>query len=90
MTLRPVLLAVALAFAGTAAHAAATCEAQAAERKLSGAAKNSFVKKCEREGGGAGASCEARAADKKLAGAAKNSFMKKCESDAKEAAKPKS
>ena len=29
-----------------AADAAAACEAKAAEKKLAGAAKNSFVKKC--------------------------------------------
>ena len=28
---------------------ASTCEAQAAEKKLAGAAKNSFLKKCERD-----------------------------------------
>ena len=83
---------LALALAGTAvtlpARAAdAACEAKAAEKKLAGAAKNSFVKKCERESGAAGASsaqasCEAKAAEKKLAGAAKNSFVKKCVKDA--------
>ena len=59
---------------------AATCEEQAAEKKLAGAAKNSFMKKCEKDS--AGAACEAQAADKKLAGAAKNSFVKKCVKDA--------
>ncbi len=56
-----------------------TCHANAAEKKLAGAAKNSFLKKCEKD---ATASCEAAAADKKLAGAAKNSFTKKCVKDA--------
>jgi hypothetical protein len=61
------------------------CEKQAAEKKLAGAAKNSFVKKCA---GGAAASpaaeaCAKQAAEKKLAGAAKNSFTKKCLADAK-------
>lgn len=67
------------------AHAA-TCEAQAAEKKLAGAAKNSFVKKCEADGAGASAACEKSAADKKLAGAAKNSHIKKCMEDSKPAA----
>jgi hypothetical protein len=51
------------------------CMSQAAEKKLSGAAKNSFVKKCVRDG------CEATSLEKKLAGAAKNSFTKKCLAD---------
>ena len=65
----------------------ADCEKQAADKKLSGAAKNSFVKKCA--GGDAAAkpsatpTCEAQAAEKKLAGAAKSSFVKKCVADAK-------
>jgi hypothetical protein len=53
---------------------------------LAGAAKNSFVKKCEKDAGAPAASaaqaCESKAAEKKLAGAAKNSFVKKCEKDA--------
>lgn len=62
----------------------AECEAKATEKKLAGAAKNSFMKKCEREAGGAAApdACMAKAAEKKLAGAAKNSFVKKCQADA--------
>jgi hypothetical protein len=59
------------------------CETQAADKKLAGAAKNSFVKKCEKDsGGGAKAACETQAGEKKLAGAAKNSFVKKCAADA--------
>ena len=67
--------------------AAADCEMQAAEKKLAGAAKTSFVKKCS--GGGAMAmspaaeDCDKQAAEKKLAGAAKTSFVKKCNADAK-------
>jgi hypothetical protein len=65
---------------------AATCDAQATEKKLAGAAKNSFVQKCEKDAAAAlataTATCEAQAADKKLAGAAKNSFTKKCIKDA--------
>jgi len=52
-------------------------------KPLSGAAKNSFMKKCEADAKGAGASgCAEKAVDKNgkpLAGAAKSSFMKKCE-----------
>lgn len=50
------------------------CLAVASEKRLAGAAKSNFVKKCTRE------RCETVAAEKKLAGAAKNSFMKKCQS----------
>ena len=69
------------------AQAAETCDAQAQARKLAGAAKTSFMKKCEADAkaAGAGPSCEAQAADKKLAGAAKASFVKKCHADEKTA-----
>jgi hypothetical protein len=64
---------------------AATCDAQASEKKLTGAAKNSFLQKCEKEAAAALATatttCEAQATEKKLAGAAKNSFTKKCIKD---------
>lgn len=80
-------------FAGSAhaADASASCEAKAAERKLAGAAKNSFVKKCVEDAKAAAApaaaggseACEKAAAEKKLAGAARNSFVKKCTEDAK-------
>ena len=56
-----------------------SCSVAAAEKKLAGAAKNSFMKKCEKD---ATDRCEAAAAEKKLAGAAKNSFTKKCVKDA--------
>jgi hypothetical protein len=62
------------------AHAAdPSCTAVATEKKLAGAAKTSFMKKCEAD---AQAKCEAAAAEKKLAGAAKNSNVKKCVGDA--------
>ena len=72
-------------FASNAAFAAdASCEAKAAEKKLAGAAKNSFVKKCTADNmTPAQADCDAKAAEKKLAGAAKNSFVKKCVADTK-------
>ena len=41
------LLALALGFATQAMAANADCEAKATEKKLAGAAKNSFMKKCE-------------------------------------------
>jgi hypothetical protein len=57
----------------------ASCKAQAAEKKLAGAANTSFMKKCQAD---AQKACTTSAADKKLAGAAKNSFTKKCVTDA--------
>lgn len=62
----------------------AGCEAKAAEKKLAGAAKNSFVKKCEKDTKLAAAQteCDGKAAEKSLKGAAKNSFTKKCIKDA--------
>lgn len=57
-----------------------SCDATAAEKKLAGAAKNSFLKKCNKDA--ALTACGIQATEKKLAGAAKNSFMKKCERDA--------
>jgi len=59
-----------------------TCEAKAVEKKLAGAAKNSFMKKCEKDATSPDAACEAKASEKKLYGAAKNSFVKKCVKDA--------
>ncbi len=64
---------------------AASCADQAAEKKLAGAAKNSFMTKCEKDTPAATpavSACDARAAEKKLAGAAKNAFVTKCEKDA--------
>jgi hypothetical protein len=66
-----------ISFAASFAHAAGdtACMAAAKEKKLAGAAQNSFVKKCETQ---ARNKCEAAATEKKLAGAAKNSNVKKC------------
>lgn len=69
----------------------AACEAKAVDKNgkaLAGAAKTSFLKKCEKEAGAAPAAatspaCEKSAADKKLAGAAKTSHIKKCMADSK-------
>ena len=58
---------------------AKSCSDMSAEKKLAGAAKNSFLKKCEKD---AKASCEADSDEKKLSGAARNSHMKKCVNDA--------
>ena len=55
------------------------CAARATEKKLAGAALNSFTKKCERDA--ATVSCATAASEKRLRGAAKNSFTKKCIKD---------
>jgi hypothetical protein len=67
---------------------AASCEAKAIDKNgkaLAGAAKNSFMKKCEAENKDPKvAACEAKAVGKNgkaLAGAAKTSFMKKCQAE---------
>lgn len=62
----------------TAAVAKQTCKQRADEKKLAGAALNSFMTKCA----DATASCAKAAADKKLSGAAKDSFTTKCVMDA--------
>ena len=78
-TLALAALALVLAGAPTLAFADPTCAAQATDKKLAGAAKTSFLKKCAAD---AAAACDKQAADKKLAGAAKTAFTKKCSTDA--------
>jgi hypothetical protein len=70
-------LAAALTLIATAASAE-SCSVTASGKKLAGAAKTSFMKKCETD---SKASCDKQAADKKLNGAAKTSFTKKCVTD---------
>lgn len=77
--LKRICLVVALTITGSAFAQDATCTASAAEKKLAGAAKNSLLKKCEKD---AAAKCEIASKEKKLAGAAKSSFSKKCVKDA--------
>jgi hypothetical protein len=78
--MKALLLTAALSLCATTAFAQAptvTCKASSAN--LSGAAKNSHMKKCEAD---AKKACEADSKEKKLAGAAKTSHMKKCVGDA--------
>jgi hypothetical protein len=77
--MKAIVLAVALSFALGGAAQAASCTVQAGEKKLAGAAKTSFMKKCETD---ATKACEEDSAKRKLAGAAKTSHMKKCVTDA--------
>jgi hypothetical protein len=77
------LICLTIAGAAYAQSAAKTprdpsCTTEATAKKLAGAAKTSFMKKCETDSATA---CDAAAADKKLSGAAKTSFTKKCVSD---------
>jgi hypothetical protein len=80
MIMRSALLIAALVclFAAGAHAQGTTCKAQAAEKKLAGAAMTSFMKKCQTD---ASKTCEADAKSKNLAGAAKTSHMKKCVAD---------
>jgi hypothetical protein len=93
-TLFAAVLATLGLFAGHSVAANAECDAKAAEKKLAGAAKASFLKKCEKDAGSAAgaapsAACEKSAVDKKLVGAAKNSHIKKCLADAGATPAPK-
>ena len=74
---RTFALALALTFAvgPTLALADDACMTGAMDKKLAGAAKTSFMKKCEKD------ACMAQAKDKKLHGAAEMSFVKKCVKD---------
>ena len=74
-----ILAILALTLTTAAMAADASCMAQVTEKKLAGAAKTSFTKKCETD---AKAACTAASTEKKLAGAAKSSFEKKCVKDA--------
>jgi len=75
-TLALAALALCIAGAPTLAFAEDACMTQATDKKLAGAAKTSFMTKCEKT------ACMAQAADKKLHGAAEASFVKKCVKDA--------
>jgi hypothetical protein len=76
--MKKLVIALALTVISSAAYAD-SCKVTAGDKKLAGAAMNSFMKKCETD---AKTSCDAAAAEKKLNGAAKTSFTKKCVNDA--------
>jgi hypothetical protein len=75
-TLALAALAFCIVGAPTLAYADDACMTQAMDKKLDGAAKTSFMTKCEKT------ACMSQAADKKLHGAAQMSFVKKCVKDA--------
>lgn len=92
--MKKLILALVAAFIMVPAYAqpaATACEAKAVSKEgkpLTGAAKNSFMQKCERDSGAASkaAACEAKALSKEgkpLYGAAKDASIKKCVADAK-------
>lgn len=69
--IRPLALILSMTFATATMAADLTCNASVTEKKLAGAAKTSFLRKCTAD---ATAACQAATAEKKLAGAAKSSF----------------
>src|SRR5688500_3743195 len=75
---KPVVLLLSLTLASSAMAEGPSCSATAAEKKLAGPAKTSFLTKCEKD---AKATCEASSKEKELSGAAKTSFEKKCVTD---------
>ena len=77
--IKRVAVVLSLILATAAMAEGPTCNAAAAEKKLAGAAKTSFLTKCEKD---ASAACQAASKEKKLSGAAKTSFEKKCIRDA--------
>jgi hypothetical protein len=74
---KTIALALALCFAAapTFAFAEDACMTSAMDKKLAGAAKTSFMKKCEKD------ACMAQSKDKNLHGAAETSFVTKCIKD---------
>ena len=77
--IKKLAIVLSLTFATATMAADMNCNALVTEKKLAGAAKTSFLKKCSAD---ATTTCQAASAEKKLAGAAKTSFEKKCMKDA--------
>ncbi len=78
-----VVAAMALCASKFVSAAAPSCEAQAADKKLTFAAKASFINACRKDATQAAAElCNSQAADKQLAGRSKTTFVKKCTKDA--------
>ncbi|SMC30740.1 hypothetical protein [Polynucleobacter kasalickyi] len=69
------LIATLFLFSLSYAQAEESCTSRAAEKKLAGAAKASFMKKCEKD---ARAACEVDDISKRTNGAAKEAHIKKC------------
>lgn len=75
LTIATALGLLAAVSVGTTYAENTACSTSAGEKKLAGAAKTSFMKKCVTD------ACDATAKEKKYAGAAKTSFTKKCIED---------
>ncbi len=76
--MKTILFVIATFFAVNVAYADNACEMKATEKKLNGAAKNSFIKKCEKD---ARVVCENDEISKRTNGAAKEAHIKKCVKD---------
>jgi hypothetical protein len=76
--MKSVIFVLVALFSTQLAFADNACEMKAAEKKLNGAAKNSFVKKCEKD---TRAVCEKDDVSKRTSGAAKEAHIKKCIND---------
>ncbi len=76
---KTILAATLSLFALSALAADPSCTERANDKKLAGAARTSFLKKCETD---SKATCELQAKDRKLSGAAQTSFVRKCTRDA--------
>jgi len=77
---------IALFLLATIVRADSDCEKQAADKRLSGTAKVTFIANCEKNAArdvtaDATKQCTKKAQDKGLTGAAKSSFMKPCAKD---------
>jgi hypothetical protein len=73
-----ILVVISLFVGNSTLAAEVTCDTQANEKKMTGAAKTNFVKKCNLTATSAVTSCEGQATSKKLTGASKTSFIRKC------------
>lgn len=70
---------VAAATSSIAATPSLECTRLADEKRLTGAAKASYLRKCEADAdGGVLGACQRAAETKKLAGAARNGHIKRC------------
>jgi hypothetical protein len=85
--MKMIIAALTVLFAANPAWA--DCAVDADAKKLAGAARTSFLKKCEADAKGPSpaSACASQADAKKLAGAARGSFIKKCEKDTQAAPK---
>lgn len=61
------------------APAKSPCDALAADKKLTGAARDSFLRKCNDDASNEiRAACDTKAGDQKLSGDAKRDYVKRC------------